>query len=26
LHMMGALFMGNKPVVKSDSKVSWPLE
>jgi hypothetical protein len=24
--MMGALFMGNKPVVKSDSKVSWPLE
>lgn len=26
LQFMGALYMGNKPVVKSDSKVSFPLE
>lgn len=24
--MMGALFMGNKPIVKSDSKATFPLE
>ena len=26
LQMMGALFMGNKPIVKSDSKATFPLE
>jgi len=26
LQMMGALFMGNKPLVKSDSKATMPLE
>lgn len=26
LQMMGALFMGNKPVVKPDTRVSFPLE
>ena len=26
LQMMGALFMGNKPVVKPDSRCSFPLE
>jgi len=24
--MMGALFMGNKPIVKGDSRASFPLE
>ena len=26
LQMMGALFMGNKPLVKPDTRCSWPLE
>ena len=26
LQLMGALFMGNKPLVKPDQRCSWPME